>query len=300
MKPKNKTRKQKKNKKRLTGGWSDKNNAFVKHEALIKNLHNFEENMTALLIEYLLQIDPSKVPKKLFIQNDIYPKQQFVWAFNWRKWALNLNLINPSIMIDNDDYSSIKISVIPVGTVFRRRHKESIFQPNTTTGQQKSVFKTNNAIWLDYTSRLEPDQPQTRQSFLLDPRSYKVKIQENSRNKEFIQNSLTNRKYVKGAIHEFGPYLIEFRTTKPLVIMHFPTRYEDPSDPNNYWAYDEYYLRYIFDHSHLFSYIDGYTLDFLYYNPNDIYKNLPPLPHYRELYLENGEGLEVISQVKLP
>ena len=35
--------------------------------------------------------------------------------------------------------------------------------------------------------------------------------------------------------------------------------------------------------------LDGYTLDFLESNPNPIYKNLPSIKGYRELYVTNSE-----------
>ena len=37
------------------------------------------------------------------------------------------------------------------------------------------------------------------------------------------------------------------------------------------------------------SFLDGYTLDFLESNPNPIYKNLPSIKGYRELYVTNSE-----------
>jgi hypothetical protein len=259
------------------GGWQNTNEAFVIHKAHHADVLQLGAIIGNMILEYLLKVAPQTVPRSELINPDkfIY----FAENYNYRQLAshLMMNSSKRPLMIDNEDYSKFKLSVIPTGTIFLRR--------------QKNEKLKKNDIWLDYSARIEPGEKRYKYSFLLDPTQ-----QEDTANTNQVYGQ--NTTYFRRAKDYFGNHLLIYKTTKPLVVFHFPVNYENPSNINNLWAYNEHFIRYYFSYLHWFGKVDGYTLDFLYYNPNQIYKNLPVIKNYRELYLSNNTGLELVEIIR--
>jgi hypothetical protein len=129
--------------------------------------------------------------------------------------------------------------------------------------QKTNTFKSENTpIWLDYTGTMSL----TQFSFLKDT------------NEEYTDE------YLRETKNYFGEFLMEFKVKKNLLIIHFPSYVA---------SYLESWIRHICIHSEDPICVDGYTLDFLEFNPNPIYKNFKSLKGYRELCILNAENLEL-------
>ena len=121
----------------------------------------------------------------------------------------------------------------------------------------------NQEIWLDYTGTMSLSQF----SFLKD-----------------INQEYTND-YLDATTKYFGEFLMQFKVNKNLLIFHFPSYAS---------SYFEGWFRHICVHTNIPICIDGYTSDFLKYNPNKIYKDLPSLDGYRELCILNDNFIDII------
>jgi len=167
---------------------------------------------------------------------------------------------------DDLDYTLPKFTIIPAGTVFYRRHKEDSF----VHGHEKTK-KGSPVIWLDYSGTVS------------------------SKHLSFLKNtnaSLT-KEYVNVAKTDFGPYLMKFQVNKNLLIFHYPSYITSFAES---WARYHCY--------HYFGFcangIDGYTLDFLKFNPNEGYKNLPILEGFRELCIYDNRNVDLIESIHDP
>jgi hypothetical protein len=154
---------------------------------------------------------------------------------------------------DDLNYEFPKFSIIPEGTIFYRRQKTNSFN------------SLNRAIWLDYTGtmRLSPF------SFLKDV------------NEEYTKD------YLDKTINYFGEFLMKFKVTKNLLILHFPSYAS---------SYLEVWVRHMCIDAQNPICVDGYTLDFLKFNPNSIYKKSKSLNGFRELCILNAENVSLESE----
>ena len=168
--------------------------------------------------------------------------------------------INEESIIDEfkDDlnYNNPKFSILPKGTTFFRRQTKENFD------------NSKSYTWLDYTGTIGSGV-----SFLKDT------------------NNKYTQEYLDATIEYFGKHLLKIKTTKPLVIFHYPSTVTSSS---------ENLVRHQCIHSKHPPYCadaDGYTLDFLKFNPNKIYKDKESLDGFRELCILNSKGnLEKIEE----
>lgn len=169
--------------------------------------------------------------------------------------------INEESIIDEfkDDlnYDNPKFSILPEGTTFFRRQNTENFDDTKHT-----------YTWLDYTGTIGSGV-----SFLKDT------------NNEYTKD------YLDATIDYFGKHLLKIKTTKHLIIFHYPSTVT---------ASSEGMVRHQCTHAKYPPYCadaDGYTLDFLKYNPNTIYKNKDSLDGFRELcILEINGKLEKVEE----
>jgi len=96
---------------------------------------------------------------------------------------------NPELFQDDFNYSHIKFTVIPRGTMFYRRQTVLTFNNNSPS-----------AVWLDYSGTMA----NTPFSFLKDT------------------NELYTQEYLDKVKTHFGDYLLQLRTKKDLLIINFP------------------------------------------------------------------------------
>ena len=166
--------------------------------------------------------------------------------------------------IDNGDYSIAKFTVVEPGTLLYRRQPSDDF----STEVRRRYF--------NYSGRTDPGEVEgTRISFL-----------------KSAQPPLT-QDYYNGVVREFGSYLFTIRVKEPLLILHIPDTLP---------SFFEHRIQYAVDYvSGVLPFIDGYTLDFLQWNPNKIYKDLPSLRGFRELVVRNAANkMEVVSVIQDP
>lgn len=130
--------------------------------------------------------------------------------------------------------------------------------------QKENNFESiNQEIWLDYTGTMS----ECKISFLKDTSD------------EYTEEYLNRTKLY------FGEHLMQFQVNKDLLIFHFP---------EYAYAYSEYWVKYMCVTTTRSFCVDGYTLDFLTYNPNEIYKDLPSIPGFRELCILNAENISLV------
>lgn len=132
--------------------------------------------------------------------------------------------------------------------------------------QKTEIFESiNKEIWLDYTGTMSVSQF----SFLND----------------------YNEKYTKEQYDEttkyFGEYLMKFRVKQDLLILHFPSYVS---------SYVESWVRYMCTYTQAHACVDGYTLDFLKFNPNKIYSKFESLDGFRELCVLDARNMEYIKE----
>jgi hypothetical protein len=125
-----------------------------------------------------------------------------------------------------------------------------------------SFDSQNREIWLDYTGTMSSN----KFSFLKDI------------NTEYTDD------YLNETIKYFGEFLMKIKVNENLLILHFPTYAS---------SYLEGWVRHMCIHSSNPICVDGYTLDFLKFNPNSIYKKFKSLDGYRELCILNGEKVSL-------
>ena len=120
-----------------------------------------------------------------------------------------------------------------------------------------------NEIWLDYTGTIS-SRPF---SFLKDI------------NEEYTQD------YLDETIKQFGEFLMKFEVKNNLLILHFPSYAS---------SYVEGWVRHMCIHSRNPICVDGYTLDFLKFNPNSTYKKFRSLDGYRELCILDARNVSLV------
>jgi|LakMenE18May11ns_1017448.scaffolds.fasta_scaffold9704740_1 hypothetical protein len=135
----------------------------------------------------------------------------------------------------------------------------TIFYRRQKTNSFDSI---NRPIWLDYTGTIS-SRPF---SFLKDI------------NEEYTQE------YLDETTNEFGEFLMKFKTNKNLLILHFPSYAS---------SFLESWVRYMCAYVKDPICVDGYTLDFLKFNPNSIYKQFKSLDGFRELCILNAKNVSL-------
>jgi len=125
-----------------------------------------------------------------------------------------------------------------------------------------SFYSQTSEIWLDYTGTMSSN----KFSFLKDI------------NTEYTDD------YLNETIKQFGEFLLKFKVNENLLILHFPTYAS---------SYVEGMIRLMcVGHGESIC-VDGYTLDFLKFNPNSAYKKFKSLDGYRELCILNDEKVSL-------
>lgn len=191
-------------------------------------------------------------------ENKTYNKNPINDAYNAIQY-LRKNINDENIINEFKDdlnYDNPKYSILPEGTIFFRRQITENFD-NT------EYFRP---IWLDYTGTIGSGV-----SFLKDT------------------NDKYTQKYLDATISKFGNYLFKIKTTKPLIIFHHPSMI---------YSNSEFIVRNecIYLDTPYCAYADGYTLDFLQFNPNEIYKDKDSLDGFRELCILNCGNLIKVEE----
>jgi hypothetical protein len=167
------------------------------------------------------------------------------------------------LLVDDYDYSLPKYSFVNENTTFLRRR----FSKKNIMNQ---TYSSNKNVWLDYSSSY-------KESFLVH------KIDENE---ETAQNRFEE------IVNYFGNYVGKVNPKKELFIFHFPDAIpsflEGKSRKDCTMVYSMYCAGSAYND---YKIVDGYTHDFLTYNPNDIFKDLPSLEGYREICVYDYSNL---------
>ena len=250
----------KKNKSRHTkkkGGWKNTNKNFELYkQTKYGKVANFFELMNIVLN------DIREALKKLFGDKPL-PGFEKRTATTITNFELSdeydyRNLFDYIPYEDDGDYSQLKWTKIKAGTIFYRRQK--------TTDFERIKWRD---VWLDYTSRINNSYT-PKKSFLI----------------EQLNENINNTR-IQSTKAYFGKYLLKLKANKDLIVLHFPDAIS---------SYTEDFIRRLaYERQTYLSSIDGYTLDFLEFNPNKIYKNLPSIKGYRELKLHNTDVLDLVS-----
>ena len=127
--------------------------------------------------------------------------------------------------------------------------------------QRTPVYQTHPPLWLDYTGTI--GNPPF--SFVTD------------KNNRYTQLFLNKTR------EHFGNYIVKYALKEDLVILHLPLYIT---------SFSESRIRHICTHMKSSMCADGYTCDYLTFNPNPIYKNLPSLPGFRELCIVKPDSFE--------
>ena len=258
------------------GGWKKTNADFVEYmefiEGSIPALRYFDSKLELELFENIRAKYPEiESFQDMVPQIELYKKKQDPTHtyFELLKGIIPFIKTLPIEALQDDlDYTLPKFTIIPAGTVFYRRHKENSF----VHGHNINLERLGSPkIWLDYSGTI------------------------GSKHLSFLKNtnaSLT-KEYVNVAKAEFGPYLMKFRVNKNLLIFHYPSYVT---------SFAEGWPRYHCYHNYGFcaNGIDGYTLDFLKFNPNEGYRNLPILEGFRELCIYDNRNVELIESIHDP
>ena len=164
---------------------------------------------------------------------------------------------NPEASEDDGNYDKIKFTILKKGTILYHRQKDN--------------GKKRYDIWLDYSGR-EKNGVKLKDSFLDKPHI-----------KEY-----------------FGDWLMKYKVNKDLIIIHFPINYDEIDKKQNKSlnvpSFLESGIRTICSRWVYKFCVDGYTLDFLKFNPNDIFKGKKNENEYREIFLYNADNLDLISE----
>ena len=100
-------------------------------------------------------------------------------------------------------------------------------------------------------------------------------------------NEEYTKDYLDKTINYFGEFLMKFKVTKNLLILHFPSYAS---------SYLEVWVRHMCINARNPICVDGYTLDFFKFNPNSIYKKSKSLNGFRELCILNAENVSLESE----
>ena len=251
------------------GGWKNTNANFIEYRIFtndkIPTLGHFESKLELDLFENII----AKYPEiesfgDMRSKIELYKKKKDTKITYFELLTSIVPFIRnlPIEKLQDDlDYTFPKFTIIPAGTIFYRRHKTDSF----VHGHTKSESHTSN-IWLDYSGTFS------------------------SKHLSFLKNtnaSLT-KEYVNLAKTEFGPYLMKFQVNKNLLIFHYPSYVTSVHES---WARYFCYQQFGFCGEG----IDGYTLDFLKFNPNKGYRNLPILEGFRELCIYDNKNIDFLE-----
>jgi len=105
-------------------------------------------------------------------------------------------------------------------------------------------------------------------------------------------NNEYTEKYYRRTKEAFGEFLMEFETNHNLLIFNYEKDVKSSSEGIIRTSCSRVNSDVCPD------YIDGYTLDFLEYNSNEPYADLPILEGYRELCLFNNKYVDFLRIVK--
>ena len=180
-----------------------------------------------------------------------------------------IKTLDSDALVDDLDYTLPKISIIPKGTVFYRRQKINKFDSKRT-----SMY---SGIWLDYSGTFAPSSD-----------DFPI-VQETSTPFSFLKdtNDKYTSEYLDRTIEKFGEFLMKYKVNKDLLILHFPSYVS---------AYIEGWVRHICIHTNSQICVDGYTMEFLKYNGNQIYKDLPSLNGLRELCILDTQNVSLVVE----
>ena len=170
---------------KLHGGWEKTDPDFIEYEQ--NELQPKVYNMRILnktLSEELVLTTNEKFGTRFENKNNQLSALDDLVAFIREK-----SNENPQIFQDDFNYSHIKFTVIPRGTMFYRRQTVPTFNNNS-----------HSAIWLDYSGTIS----NTPFSFLKDT------------------NDVYTQEYLDKVKTYFGDYLLQLRTKKDLLIVNFP------------------------------------------------------------------------------
>lgn len=145
--------------------------------------------------------------------------------------------------------------------------KETMFYRRQTT---PTFNNTSHApVWLDYTGTMAT----TPFSFLKDT------------------NEIYTQEYLDKVKARFGDDLLILRPKKDLLIINFPYYVT---------SYLECFIRRLCVEMDNDTCVDGYTMDLLQFNQNEIFKPLPSLTGFRELCVLDARNLEFVALVTPP
>ena len=154
----------------------------------------YQENELRVKVKNMSDLDKSLSEELVLTTNE-----KFGTSFENKERLSDLNDLvafirekrneNPELFQDDFNYSHIKFTVIPRGTMFYRRQTVPTFNNNSHT-----------TVWLDYTGTMAT----TPFSFLKDT------------------NELYSQEYLDKVKEHFGDYLLQLRTKKDLLIINFP------------------------------------------------------------------------------
>ena len=145
--------------------------------------------------------------------------------------------------------------------------KETMFYRRQTT---PTFYNTSHApVWLDYTGTMAT----TPFSFLKDT------------------NEIYTQEYLDKVKARFGVDLLILRPKKDLLIINFPYYVT---------SYLECFIRRLCVEMDNDTCVDGYTMDLLQFNQNEIFKPLPSLTGFRELCVLDARNLEFVALVRPP
>ena len=170
---------------KLHGGWEKTDPDFIEYEQNeLRPKVNTIGNLNKTLSEELVLTTNEKFGTNFENKQDNLCSLDDLVAFIREK-----SNENPEWFQDDFNYSHIKFTVIPRGTVFYRRQTVPSFNNNSPS-----------AVWLDYSGTMA----NTPFSFLKDT------------------NDVYTQEYLDKVKTYFGDYLLQLRTKKDLLIINFP------------------------------------------------------------------------------
>ena len=170
---------------KLRGGWEKTDTDFIEYEQNeLRPKVNTIGNLNKTLSEELVVTTNEKFGTSFENKEDQLSRLDDLVAFIREK-----SNENPELFQDDFNYSHIKFTVIPRGTMFYRRQTVPTFNNNSYA-----------AVWLDYSGTMA----NTPFSFLKDT------------------NDVYTQEYLDKVKTHFGDYLLQLRTKKDLLIINFP------------------------------------------------------------------------------
>jgi len=170
---------------KLVGGWEKTDPDFLEYQEnelkpKVKNLNALHKTLS----EELVLTTNEKFGTSFVNKSDMLYDLDDLIAFIREK-----SNENPELFQDDFNYSHIKFTVIPRGTMFYRRQTVPTFNNNSPS-----------AVWIDYSGTMA----NTPFSFLKDT------------------GELYTQEYLDKVKIHFGDYLLQLRTKKDLLIINFP------------------------------------------------------------------------------